>query len=81
MANKKVPGRDEFDVQLEALEAVGIPRDCASIIRHTRRDLPKRLIYDVRHGKRVNFDVLAEIRRVVRERMAANMLHTQPVAA
>jgi hypothetical protein len=79
MANKKVPGRDDFDAQLGALEAVGIPHDYATIIHHTRRDLPKRLIHDVRHGKRVNFDVLGEIRRVVRERTAANLLHTQVV--
>lgn len=84
MANKKVPGRDDFDTQLAAIEKLGIPSDYATIILHTRHDLTRRHIHDVRHGHRVDFDVLSEIRRVVRERNAAALLHTQscdPVTA
>ena len=83
MANKKVEGRDKFITELTALNEgpTPVPHDYATIIRHTRPDLTRRRIYDVRHGLRVDFDVLSEIKRVTRERAAANYMNSQPVEA
>ncbi len=83
MANKKVEGRDKFDLGLKALNEAEnkVPHDYATIIRHTRPDWSRRYIHDVRHGLRVDFDVLAELKRVARERAAALYLTTQPVEA
>ncbi len=80
MANKKVDGRDKFNDELRALNEGEhkVPHDYATIILHTRPDLSRRLIHDVRHGKRVNTDVLAEIKRVTRERAAARFLNPIP---
>lgn len=81
MANKKVEGRDKFDDDLRTLNngEHKVPHDYATIIMHTRPDLTRRLIYDVRHGKRVNTDVLGEIKRVTRERAAAVYLNAVTV--
>lgn len=78
MPKKPHPDRANFDSQLEALERIGIFPEYATIIRHTRPDLDKSLIQDVRYGRRVNIDVLGEIRRVVMERLEAKLKH--PVA-
>lgn len=77
MPRKKTLGRDDFNDQLKVLDGKGIPHNYATIILHTRPDLTRRYIHDVRHGKRVDFDVLSEIRRVSRERTAA-ALQMQP---
>jgi predicted Ser/Thr protein kinase len=82
MPNKKHPDRDKFDAEMKVIEQLGpIPSDYAKIIRHSRPDLNKRLLYDVRHSKRVDLSVLAEIRRVVLERATANILHPQQALA
>jgi hypothetical protein len=80
MANKKVEGRDRFDDELKALNTGEhkVPHDYATIILHSRPDLTRRHIHDVRHGLRVDFDVLGEIKRVTRERAAALYLNAVP---
>lgn len=82
MPRLKHPDRDRFDAELQVIEQLGpIPSDYAVVIRHARPDLNKRYIHDVRHGRRVDLGVLAEIRRVQHERMTANILHPQLVEA
>lgn len=73
MANKKVPRRDEYDTAL-ALIAPLLPRNYAGIILHYRPDLNKRRIYHAKVGKVVDFDILAEFKRVARESAAAQTL-------
>ena len=75
MANKKVPRRDEYDTAL-ALIAPLLPRNYAGIIAHYRPDLNKRRIYHAKVGKVVDFDILAEFKRVARESAAAQTLQT-----
>lgn len=75
MANKKVPRRDEYDTAL-ALIAHLLPRNYAGIIAHYRPDLNKRRIYHAKVGKVVDFDILAEFKRVAREHAAAQTLQT-----
>ena len=75
MANKKVPRRDEYDTAL-ALVAPQLPRNYAGIVCHNRPDLNKRRIYHAKVGKVVDFDILAEFKRVAREHAAAKALHT-----
>ena len=75
MANKKVPRRDEYDLAL-ALIAPLLPRNYAGIIAHYRPDLNKRRIYHAKVGKVVDFDILAEFKRVARESAAAQTLQT-----
>ena len=74
MANKKVPRRDEYDTAL-ALIAPLLPRNYAGIIAHYRPDLNRRRIYHAKVGKVVDFDILAEFKRVARESAAAQTLH------
>ena len=74
MANKKVPRRDEYDLAL-ALVAPLLPRNYAGIIAHYRPDLNRRRIYHAKVGKVVDFDILAEFKRVARESAAAQTLH------
>lgn len=81
MANKKHPDRDKFEAELEELNKLDVPADYATIVRHTRPDIPKRLLYDVRHGNTTDLAVLAEIRRVTRERAAANIIYAQTAVA
>lgn len=66
MANKKVPRRDEYDVALSLIAPL-LPRNYAGIVHHYRPDLNKRRIYHAKVGKVVDFDILAEFKRVVRE--------------
>ena len=73
MANKKVPRRDEYDTAL-ALIAPLLPRNYAGIIAHYRPDLNKRRIYHAKVGKVVDFDILAEFKRVARESAAAQTM-------
>ena len=73
MANKKVPRRDEYDLAL-ALVAPLLPRNYAGIIAHYRPDLNRRRIYHAKVGKVVDFDILAEFKRVARESAAAQTL-------
>lgn len=75
MANKKVPRRDEYDTAL-ALIAPLLPRNYAGIIAHYRPDLNKRRIYHAKVGKVVDFDILAEFKRVARESAAAQTPQT-----
>ena len=75
MANKKVPRRDEYDTAL-ALIAPLLPRNYAGIIAHYRPDLNKRRIYHAKVGKVVDFDILAEFKRVARESAAGQTLQT-----
>ena len=75
MANKKVPRRDEYDIAL-ALIAPLLPRNYAGIIAHYRPDLNKRRIYHAKVGKVVDFDILAEFKRVARESAAAQPFQT-----
>ena len=72
MANKKVPRRDEFEAEIDRLEC--LPPNYAGIIHHYRPDLDKRRIWNVRHKKAVDFDILAELKRVDREAKAAKQL-------
>jgi len=76
MPNKKHPDRDRFMAKWEKLGEV--PSDYAVVIRHTRPDLTKRYIHDVRHARRTDLEVIGLIERVVQERTVANMLHPQP---
>lgn len=78
MANKKLPRRDEYNAELSLIEAQ-LPANYAGIIRHYRPDLDKRRIYDARHGRVVDFDILAELKRVARESASARKL--QPTTA
>jgi hypothetical protein len=75
MANKKVPRRDEYDLEL-ALIAPLLPRNYAGIVHHYRPDLNRRRIYHAKVGKVVDFDILAEFKRVARESAAAQTLQT-----
>ena len=75
MANKKVPRRDEYDLAL-ALIAPLLPRNYAGIIAHYHPDLNRRRIYHAKVGKVVDFDILAEFKRVARESAAAQTLQT-----
>ena len=70
MANKKVPRRDEYDAEL-LLIAPLLPRNYAGIVAHYRPDLNRRRIYHAKVGKVVDFDILAEFKRVARETAAA----------
>jgi hypothetical protein len=74
MANKKVARREEFEAEIDQLQ--GLPSNYAGIIHHYRPDLTKRRIWNVRHKKAVDFDVLAELKRVAREAKAAKQLVT-----
>lgn len=69
MPSKKHPQRDEFDAARgEWLN--DLPADYAAIVKHYRPDLPnltKRRIWEVRHGNRVDMDILNELKRVARE--------------
>lgn len=78
MANKKVPRRDEYDAELQQV-APDLPRNYAGIILHYRPDLDKRRIYHAKVGKVVDFDILAELKRVAREAKAGRQL--QPITA
>ncbi len=78
MANKKVERRDEYDAEINKIEAL-LPANYAGIIKHYRPDLDKRRIWNARHKKVVDFDILAELKRVARESSAARQL--QPVTA
>jgi len=73
MANKKVPRRDEFETEIDLL-VPNLPRNYAGIVRHYRPDLPKRRIYDTRHKKVVDFEILNELKRVARESKSAQQL-------
>ena len=75
MANKKVPRRDEYDTAL-ALIAPLLPRNYAGIIAHYRPDLNRRRIYHAKVGKVVDFDILAEFKRVARESAAGQTVQT-----
>ena len=75
MANKKVPRRDEYDLAL-ALIAPLLPRNYAGIIAHYRPDLNRRRIYHAKVGKVVDFDILAEFKRVARESAAGQTVQT-----
>ena len=77
MANKKVPRRDEYDTEL-LLIAPLLPRNYAGIVAHYRPDLDKRRIYHAKAGKVVDFDILAEFKRVARETAAAPARLTEP---
>ena len=69
MANKKVPRRDEYDTAL-ALIVPLLPSNYAGIVLHNRPDLNLRHVYHAKAGKVVDFDVLAEFKRVARETTA-----------
>ena len=75
MANKKVPRRDEYDLELAAIAPL-LPRNYAGIIAHYRPDLNRRRIYHAKVGKVVDFDILAEFKRVARESAAGQTLQT-----
>lgn len=70
MANKKVPRRDEYDEQLQAI-ADDLPKNYAVIVQHYRPDLDRQRIYHARKGKVVDFEILNEFKRVVREAKAS----------
>jgi len=73
MSTRKHPKRDEFDME-RGPWMDDLPRNYASIIRHYRPDLPKRRIYDVRHGNIVDMEILSELKRVARESKYAKQL-------
>ena len=80
MPRLKHPDRQQFEAQMKVIERLGpIPSDYAVVIRHSRPDLNKRYIHDVRHGRRVDLEVLGLIRQMQQERLTANILH--PVMA
>ncbi|MBC6988993.1 hypothetical protein [Hymenobacter sp. BT491] len=75
MANKKVLRRDEYDAEIDRI-APFLPSNYAGIICHYRPDLDKRRIWNARHKKAVDFDILSELKRVARESAAAKQLVT-----